>query len=70
MEKYLKENFFKKCEIILKDAFTPKNISALAKFVFKIFNNRGIFVTEYKVIKIKRMTFEYLDLRNLNQNCM
>ena len=48
MEKYLKENFFKKCEIILKDAFTPKNCPALAKFVFKIFNNRGIVVSEYK----------------------
>ena len=39
---------FKKCESIFKEAFTPKNCSALAKFVFKIFNNRGIVVSDYK----------------------
>ena len=39
---------FKKCESILKDAFTLKNCPTLAKFVFKIFNNRGIVVSEYK----------------------
>ena len=45
---YESQDSFKKCESILKDAFTPKNCPALAKFVFKIFNNRGIVVSEYK----------------------
>ena len=46
---YKSQDSFKKCESILKDAFTPKNCPALAKFVFKIFNNRGIVVSEYKI---------------------
>ena len=45
---YESQDSFKKCESILKNAFTTKNCPALAKFVFKIFNNRGIVVSEYK----------------------
>ena len=45
---YESENSFKKCERILTVAFTPKNCPTLAKFVFKIFNNRGIVVSEFK----------------------
>ena len=45
---YESQDSFKKCEIILKNAFTPQNCPALSKFVFKIFNNRGIVVSEYK----------------------
>ena len=45
---YESQDSFKKCESILKDAFKPQNCPALAKFVFKIFNNRGIVVSEYK----------------------
>ena len=45
---YESQDSFKKCEIILKDAFTPQNCPALSKFVFKIFNNRGVVVSEYK----------------------
>ena len=45
---YESQDSFKKCESILKDAFTPQNWPTLAKFVFKIFNNRGIVVSEYK----------------------
>ena len=45
---YESQYSFKKCESILKDAFKPHNCPALAKFVFKIFNNRGIVVSEYK----------------------
>ena len=45
---YESQDSFKKCEIILKDAFTPQNCPALSKFVFKIFNNRGIVVSEFK----------------------
>ena len=45
---YESQDSFKKCESILKDAFTPKYCPALTKFVFKIFNNRGIVVSEYK----------------------
>jgi len=45
---YKSQASFIKCESILKDAFTPKNCSALAKFIFKIFNNRGIVVSKYK----------------------
>ena len=36
---YKSQVSFKKCEIILKDAFTPQNCPALSKFVFKLFNN-------------------------------
>ncbi len=32
----------------MNDAFTPENCPALTKFVFKIFNNRGIVVSEFK----------------------
>ena len=46
---YESQDSFKKCESILKDAFTHQNCPALAKFVFKIFNNRGIVVSEYKI---------------------
>ena len=37
-----------KCERILSAAFTSENYPTLAKFVFKILNNRGIVVSEYK----------------------
>ena len=46
---YESQDSFKKCESILKDEFSPQNCPALAKFVFKIFNNRGIVVSEYKI---------------------
>ena len=45
---YESQNSSKKCESILNEAFTPENCPVLAKFVFKIFNNRGIVVSEYK----------------------
>mgnify|MGYP005704230501 FL=1 len=45
---YENQDSFKKCESILNDAFTPENCPVLAKFVFKIFNNRGIVVSEFK----------------------
>ena len=45
---YDSETSFKKCENILNVAFTPENCPTLAKFVFKIFNNRGIVVFEFK----------------------
>ena len=45
---YESETSFKKCESILNVAFTPENCPTLAKFVFKIFNNRGIVVSEFK----------------------
>ena len=44
---YENEDSFKKCERILQDAFTPKNYPALAKFVFKMFNNRGVVISEF-----------------------
>ena len=37
-------------ESILNVAFTPENCPTLAKFVFKIFNNRGIVVSEFKSV--------------------
>ena len=45
---YESESSFKKCERILSVAFTPENCPTLAKLVFKIFNNRGIVVSEFK----------------------
>ena len=45
---YDSEASFKKCESILNIAFTAENCPTLAKFVFKIFNNRGIVVSEFK----------------------
>ena len=45
---YENQDSFKKCESILNDAFAPENCPTLAKFVFKIFNNRGIVVSEFK----------------------
>ena len=45
---YDSETSFKKCENILNVAFTTENCPTLAKFVFKIFNNRGIVVSEFK----------------------
>ena len=45
---YDSETSFKKCENILNVAFTPENCPTLAKFVFKIFNNRGIVVSDFK----------------------
>ena len=42
------QDSFKKCETILNNAFTPEICPTLAKFVFKIFNNRGIVVSEFK----------------------
>ena len=45
---YDSETSFKKCENILNVAFIPENCPTLAKFVFKIFNNRGIVFFEFK----------------------
>ena len=44
---YESQNSFKKCESILNEAFTPENCPVLAKFVFKIFNNRGVVISEF-----------------------
>ena len=45
---YESQASFKKFESILKVAFASENCPTLAKFVFKIFNNRGIVVSEFK----------------------
>ena len=45
---YDSQHSFKKCETILNYAFKPENCPTLAKFVFKIFNNRGVVVSEFK----------------------
>ena len=45
---YESQNSFKKCESILNEAFTPENCPVLAKFDFKIFNNRSIVVSKFK----------------------
>ena len=37
-----------KCERILSVAFTSENCPTLAKFKFKIFNNKGMVVSEFK----------------------
>lgn len=38
---------FQSCEKILAEAFTPENCPQGSKFVFKIFNNRGVVVSEF-----------------------
>ncbi len=44
---YESQNAFKTCEKLLAEAFKPENCPAISRFVFKIFNNRGVIVSEF-----------------------
>jgi hypothetical protein len=44
---YESKTAFQSCEKILAEAFTPENCPQASKFVFKIFNNRGVVVSEF-----------------------
>ena len=44
---YESQNAFKTCEKLLAEAFKPENCPAISRFVFKIFNNRGVVVSEF-----------------------
>ena len=44
---YESKSGFEACEKILGEAFKPENNPTAGKFVFKIFNNRGVVVSEF-----------------------